>query len=156
MVATLFMAGQAFACGIHGTNGGRDAQAWINSNFSSSAGVNAPVADGGQSRRDDNGNAIAFNTNGGGDGDVEVGDDFAEEGERTGADGGNWGNENYWVNVTLPNGDVVTINATAEEWERSGGGGRIEHWLRDQAKQVIRDWFEDYEPSDQLGDTFIG
>lgn len=152
----LLVGSPAFACGVHGTVAGNMINDWLQNNASSSWSTrddNAETgwADGGQSRRADDGSEVAFGVDGGDDGDVEVGDDWNAAGNTNG-----WGNENYWVNITLPDGSVVTVNASAANWNRDGGGGALEIWLRDQGQQVIRDWFEDYEPLDEAIGDYVG
>ena len=173
-IASLFMVSPVFACGIHGTNAGNDINDWLEGNAQSSENVTTGNtngqfgdgvdqngsgvqgtnwADGGQSSYDDNGNAVAFHWEGGDDGDVEVGEGPGAEGSNAGT---GMGNENYWVNITLPNSNTVTINTSSESWDRTDGGGAIETWLFEQGLEVIRNWFENYEPEDLEDQTYVG
>ena len=160
-IASLFMASPVFACGVHGTNAGNDINDWLENNATSSAatngsnpdGVESGWADGGQSSHDDGGNAVAFHWEGGDDGDVEIGEDMAEDGSNEGT---GMANENYWVNITLPNNNVITINTTPTSTDHDGSGGGIETWLYNQGLEVIRDWFENYELEDLEDQTYVG
>lgn len=156
------MGGPAFACGVHGSNAAADLNTWLATAAPDSGGwgtLPAPTVTGGQSSHDANGNEVAFHV---GDEDVEIGDEFNEDGDNNG-----WGNENYWVQIQLPTGEEVTINASSDMFTAGGtttfengvtksGGSQIEYWLFYEGQKVIREWFEDFDPANQAGNAYTG
>ncbi len=130
--------GLVMACSRHGTNAGNDLNNWITSNMSGSeTGLGAMGASGGQ--------------------DVSVS-----------GHGAGWaGHDVYWVNITLPDGSLITENgsspynghdvaAYAEDFSGGNEGRKTEAWLANRGKEMIRDWFEDYEPTDIKLNDFAG
>lgn len=121
---------------LAGTWAGQDLQQWLDTQADpDGARIALPSVTGGQSRRADDGERVAFHVDGGGNGAVEIGDDWALPG-----DGAAWGSENYWVNIVLPDGEVVTINCSSE---RFSSDGDVYETLVSDGRRVIREWFED-------------
>jgi hypothetical protein len=125
--------GLVMACSKHGTNAGNDLNNWIQSNMSGSglggAGMGAMGSTGGQDKNQGNGASWAAH-------DV------------------------YWVNITLPDGSQITENGSSPydghdiaSWagnsSQGNNGSTTEAWLANRGKEMIKDWFEDYEPTDE-------
>lgn len=133
IVALVFApVGLVMACSKHGTNAGNDLNNWIQSNMSGS-GMGSMGSYGGQVKNVGNGAGWAAH-------DV------------------------YWVNITLPDGSQITENGTSA-WgghdvstyaNQQSGGNATESWLANRGKEMIRDWFEDYEPTDIKLNDFAG
>ena len=128
------LAGAVAACGLHGTNAGNHFSDWVASNAGGNAG---PIGvDGDQTDYDDHGN---------------LRDGMTGEGHANG-----WANESYWIDITMPDGTPVTVKTYATEWAHTGLFGQLEAWLFDQAQKELRSWFNDYEPTDDRGDDYVG
>jgi hypothetical protein len=132
------LAGVVVACGRHGTNAGNHFANWVSSNAGGNAGTIGQ--DGDQTDYDDDGNLR----------EDKSGSHADKEGDDT------WGNESYWIHITMPDGTPVTVKTLATDWDRAGGGGQIEAWLFAEAQKELRSWFNDYEPVDTAGDDYVG
>ena len=131
--------GIVMACSRHGTNAGVELNEWIQDNMEGT-GMGAIGAFGGQD---------------------------LEDGSNRGRNG--WAaHDVYWVDITLPDGSSITESGTpsygssygdhdlARFADEEGGGGDVEVWLVSRGKEMIRDWFEDYEPADIKLKDFAG
>ena len=75
-------------------------------------------------------------------------------GGQRGRGGGGWRWAQYFVNVELPNAGTVTVSSSGAPFGRNGRA--LEVYLRDRGKEIIRDWFQDYQPEDSQGDDYVG
>ena len=138
------LAGAVAACDRHGTSAGNHFSAWVASNTAGSAGTIG--IDGEQTDVNDD-NTMKTDE----DGNVMSGSHADSEGVE-----GAWGNESYWIDITMPDGTPVTVRTYANQLDSNLGGGAMEAWLFDLAQQELRSWFNDYEPVDTQGRDFIG
>ena len=137
IVAMIFAPlGVVMACSRHGTNAGNELDDWIETNMHGS----------GLGQMGANGNQV-----------VNVG----------GHGKAGWAaHDVYFVDITLPDGSKLTENGSSTWGGHSAsrfaddpgtrGGSKMEAWLANRGKEMIRDWFEDYQPEDVHLNDFAG
>ena len=128
IVALVFApVGLAMACSSHGANGGAKLKSWMSNHVKGS--LNNMGTDG---FKDDDGNVVNTGARGN------------QENRGRGKPG--WAaNDRYWVDVTMPDGSVVTVSTMASQ---RSSGANVEAWLVDEGKKAIANWFNDFEPAD--------